>query len=134
MKIVQSTGKRKEAIARAILKEGKGRVRINNIPLPLYQPEMARFKIQESLILAGGIADGVDININVVGGGVMGQADAVRISIARGLVEWTQDMSLREVYMDYDKTMLKGDSRRTEPHKPNASSKGPRAKKQKSYR
>lgn len=134
MKIVQSTGKRKEAIARAVLKEGKGRIRINNTPLPLYQPEMAKLKIKEPLILAGDIVDSVDININVKGGGYMGQADAARIAVARGLVKWTQDMDLREIYMDYDKTMLKGDSRRTEPHKPNASSKGPRAKKQKSYR
>jgi small subunit ribosomal protein S9 len=134
MKIVQSTGKRKEAVARAVIKEGKGRIRINHTPFPLYTPEMARMKIEEPLILAGDIVDTVDINVNVKGGGYMGQADAVRIALARGLVEWTQDMSLREIYMDYDKTMLKGDSRRTEPHKPNASSKGPRAKKQKSYR
>ncbi len=134
MKIVQSTGKRKEAVARAVFKEGKGRIRINHQPFPLYQPEMARLKIEEPLLLAGDIVDNVDIKVNVKGGGAMGQADAVRIAVARGLVEWTQDMALKEIYMDYDKTMLKGDSRRTEPHKPNASSKGPRAKKQKSYR
>ena len=134
MKIVQSTGKRKEAIARAVFKEGKGRIRINKTPLPLYKPEMARLKVLEPVVLAGDIVDKVDITIKVKGGGTMGQADAVRIAIARGLVKWTQDMDLREIYMDYDKTMLKGDSRRTEPHKPNASSKGPRAKKQKSYR
>ena len=134
MKIIQSTGKRKEAIARAVFREGKGRIRINKTPLPLYTPEMARLKIQEPIILAGDTVDSVDIKVNVKGGGTMGQADAVRIAIARGLVKWTQDMDLREIYMDHDKTMLKGDSRRTEPHKPNASSKGPRAKKQKSYR
>ncbi len=134
MKIVQSTGKRKEAVARAVFKEGKGRVRINHVPLPLIKPEIARFKIQEPLILAGDLADAVDIDVDAKGGGFMGQADAARIALARGLVKWSQDMSLREVYLDYDKTMLKGDSRRTEPHKPNASSKGPRAKKQKSYR
>lgn len=134
MKIVQSTGKRKEAVARAVFTEGKGRVRINHVPLPLIRPEIAQLKIQEPLILAGDIADAVDIDVDAKGGGFMGQADATRIALARGLVKWTQDMSLREVYLDYDKTMLKGDSRRTEPHKPNASSKGPRAKKQKSYR
>jgi small subunit ribosomal protein S9 len=134
MKIVQSTGKRKEAVARAVFKEGKGRVRINHVPLPLIRPEIAKAKIQEPLILAGDLADAVDIDVDAKGGGFMGQADATRIALARGLVKWTQDMSLREIYLDYDKTMLKGDSRRTEPHKPNASSKGPRAKKQKSYR
>ncbi|MGC1120930.1 MAG: 30S ribosomal protein S9 [Candidatus Methanofastidiosia archaeon] len=134
MKIVQSTGKRKEAIARAVFKEGKGRVRVNHVPLPLVKPEIARLKIMEPLILAGDIPDKVDINIDAKGGGFMGQADAMRMAVARGLVKWTQDMDLREIYLDYDRTMLKGDSRRTEPHKPNASSKGPRAKKQKSYR
>ena len=134
MKIVQSTGKRKEAVARAVFKEGKGRVRINHVPLPLVRPEIAKSKIQEPLILAGDLADAVDIDVDAKGGGFMGQADATRIALARGMVKWTQDMSLREIYLDYDKTMLKGDSRRTEPHKPNASSKGPRAKKQKSYR
>lgn len=134
MKIVQSTGKRKEAIARAVFKEGKGRVRVNHVPLPLIKPEIAKLKITEPLILAGDIPDNVDINVDAKGGGFMGQADAVRMAVARGLVKWTQDMDLREIYLDYDRTMLKGDSRRTEPHKPNASSKGPRAKKQKSYR
>ncbi len=134
MKIVQSTGKRKEAIARAVFTEGKGRIRVNHVPLPLIQPEIAWFKIREPLILAGDIADTVDVDVNVKGGGATSQADAVRIAIARGLLKWSQDMGLRGIYMDYDKTMLKGDSRRTEPHKPNASSKGPRAKKQKSYR
>jgi small subunit ribosomal protein S9 len=134
MKIVQSTGKRKEAVARAVFTEGKGRVRINHVPLPLIRPEIARLKVREALILAGDIADTVDIEIDAKGGGFMGQADAARMAIARGLVKWTQDMDLREIYLEYDRTMLKGDSRRTEPHKPNASSKGPRAKKQKSYR
>ncbi|MGD2249007.1 MAG: 30S ribosomal protein S9 [Candidatus Methanofastidiosia archaeon] len=134
MKIVQSTGKRKEAVARAVFTEGKGRVRINHVPLPLIRPEIARLKVREALILAGDIADAVDIEIDAKGGGFMGQADATRMAIARGLVKWTQDMDLREIYLEYDRTMLKGDSRRTEPHKPNASSKGPRAKKQKSYR
>jgi small subunit ribosomal protein S9 len=134
MKIIQSTGKRKESVARAVFKKGKGRIRVNYAPLPLLEPEIARLKIQEPLILAGDIVDDVDIDVDVRGGGFMGQADATRIAIARGLVKWSQDMSLREIYLDYDRTMLKGDSRRTEPHKPNASSKGPRAKKQKSYR
>lgn len=56
------------------------------------------------------------------------------MAIARALVEWTGDMSLKEKFMKYDRTMLVGDPRRTEPHKPNRSTKGPRAKRQKSYR
>ncbi len=133
-KIVQSSGKRKRAIARAVIKEGDGKKKVNKRPLHIYKPDLARMKMMEPLMLAGEVTDEIDIEVTVEGGGVMGQADAARTAIARALVEWTQDSSLKDAYMEYDKVMLKGDIRRTEPHKPNASSKGPRAKKQKSYR
>jgi len=133
MKVIQTIGKRKKAIARAVFREGKGRIRINKVPLPIHSPEMARLKISEPLMLSG-IEPTFDCDITIQGGGYMGQADAARMALARGLVEWTGDMTLKESFMNYDRSMLKGDSRRTEPHKPNASSKGPRAKKQKSYR
>jgi len=78
MVLIQTSGKRKTAIARATLTEGKGRVRINNIPVELYQPELARLKIIEVLELAGELRDKVDINVRVSGGGFMGQAEAVK--------------------------------------------------------
>ncbi|CAB49455.1 30S ribosomal protein S9 [Pyrococcus abyssi] len=135
MRIIQTTGKRKTAIARAVIREGKGRVRINGKPVELVEPEIARFTILEPLILAGEeIWNSVDIDVKVQGGGFMGQAEAARIAIARALVEWTGDMNLKEKFIKYDRTMLVGDPRRTEPHKPNRSTKGPRAKRQKSYR
>ena len=52
VKIIHTSGKRKTAIARATLKSGKGRVRINNKPVEFYQPELARLKIKEPLELA----------------------------------------------------------------------------------
>ncbi len=136
MKVIQTAGKRKTAIARATIREGKGRVRINHRPVEIIEPEIARFTIMEPLVLAGEeIVKGVDIDVKVEGGGFMGQAEAARVAIARALVEWTNDMNLKEKFMKYDRTMLVGgDSRRTEPHKPNRSTKGPRAKRQKSYR
>ncbi|ASJ02257.1 30S ribosomal protein S9 [Thermococcus profundus] len=135
MKVIQTAGKRKTAVARATIREGKGRVRINHKPVEIIEPEIARFTIMEPLILAGeGIVSKVDIDVKVEGGGFMGQAEAARVAIARALVEWTNDMNLKEKFMKYDRTMLVGDSRRTEPHKPNRSTKGPRAKRQKSYR
>ncbi|MCK4247344.1 MAG: 30S ribosomal protein S9 [Methanomicrobia archaeon] len=133
-RIVQSSGKRKSAIARAVVKEGKGKMKINHKPLRIYEPEFARMKIMEPLMLAGDVINKIDIDVKVEGGGVMGQAEAVRTAIARALIDWTQDSTLKDTYMKYDKVMIKGDIRRTEPHKPNASSRGPRAKKQKSYR
>ena len=115
MKVVHTSGKRKTAIARGTVREGTGKVRINKVPLELYSPELARLKLTEPLELAGDVADQVDISIRVNGGGVMGQAEAARMVIAKGLVQWTQD-----------------DPRRSEPKKYGGP--GARARKQKSYR
>jgi small subunit ribosomal protein S9 len=131
-KVIHTSGKRKTAIARGTVKEGKGRVRINKSPLELYSPELARLKLTEPLTLAGDIINDVDINVKVVGGGVMGQAEAARMVIAKGLLEWTNDVTLKEKYIQYDRTMLVGDPRRSEPKKYGGP--GARARKQKSYR
>ncbi|MBC7100465.1 30S ribosomal protein S9 [Methanothermobacter tenebrarum] len=132
-KIVHTSGKRKTAIARATFYEGKGRVRINKTPVELYQPELARLKILEPLKLAGEeITKNIDIKVNVRGGGIMGQAEAARMAIARGLIQWTNDMELKEKFSQYDRTMLVGDPRRSEPKK--YGGRGARARRQKSYR
>ena len=131
-KTMLTTGKRKTSKARVVITEGKGRVRVNNTPIHLYEPQMAREKIMESLVLAGDVAEKVDIKVNVYGGGYMSQAEAVRMGVAQALVKWTRSKKLRTTYIDYDRTMLAGDARRKEPKKfggPSA-----RAKKQKSYR
>jgi len=135
-KFVHKSGKRKTAIARATIKEGKGRVIINSIPLEIYQPEISRLRIQETLMLASDLVDlnKLDISVNVHGGGVLGRADAIRSSIARGLVEFTDSEDLLNRYLAHDRTIIAGDHRQTEPHKPSQSSKGPRHKRQKSYR
>lgn len=131
-KVIHTSGKRKTAIARGTVQEGKGRVRINKYPIELYSPELARLKLKEPLTLAGDLANDIDINVRVVGGGIMGQAEAARMVIAKGLVQWTNDMDLKEKFIQYDRTMLVGDPRRSEPKK--YGGKGARARKQKSYR
>ena len=132
-RIVQVSGKRKTAIARGTIRKGKGRVRINKRPVELYTPELARLKIMEPLVLAGeDVVKNIDIDIKVQGGGVMGQAEAARMAIARGLVEWTNDVELKEKFMQYDRTMLVGDPRRSEPKK--YGGRGARARRQKSHR
>jgi small subunit ribosomal protein S9 len=127
-----ATGKRKTSVARVLVTKGKGRIRINNKPLPLIKPDMVRDKIMESLILAGEHVDDVDIKINVHGGGIMSQADAIRMGIAQGLVKHTESKELRDLYVDYDRTMLAGDPRQKEPKK--FGGPGARRRKQKSYR
>ncbi|RLG81647.1 MAG: 30S ribosomal protein S9 [Thermoprotei archaeon] len=117
-KVVIASGKRKTAIARAIIRPGRGRVWINGIPLEIFPVEMAKLKIMEPLLLAGeDIWGSVDIRVTVKGGGVMAQADAVRTAVARGLVEYTGSELLKRLYKEYSRPMLAGDPRRTEPEK-----------------
>ncbi|MBS7643340.1 30S ribosomal protein S9 [Candidatus Bathyarchaeota archaeon] len=131
-RVLLLSGKRKTAIARVVMRPGKGRVRINNIPIEVYQPEVAREKIREPLLLSGDAWKDVDIAVKVRGGGFMGQAEAARMAIARAIVEWTRSHEVKRAFTDYDRTMLAGDPRRTEPKKfggPSA-----RTRRQKSYR
>lgn len=130
--VILKTGKRKSAVARASAVPGKGLIKINSKPLESIEPEMARLKIMEPIVLAGEVAKALDIKINVQGGGVMGQADAVRQAIAGILVE--KDKKLRPIFLNYDKSMLVADPRRNEPHKPSRSKQGPRRHKQRSKR
>lgn len=132
MKVVTAAGKRKTALAKAIVKEGKGRVRINNVPVEIYSHELARLKIMEPLQLAGDLVNKVDVHVRVRGGGVMGQAEAVRTAIARGLVEFFENEDLENKFKSYDRTMLVGDTRRKLPKKPLG--RGARKRRQKSYR
>ena len=129
---IHESGKRKTAIARATIKPGKGRVRINNVPVEVYSPEIARNKILEPLMLSGELWKELDIDVNAMGGGYMGQAEATRIAIARGLVKFTKNSSLKDTLLNYDRNMLSGDPRRKEPKK--FGGPGARVRKQKSYR
>jgi len=132
MKIILTSGKRKTAIARATLRSGKGRVRVNKIPVEISQPEMARMMMMEPLIIAKDLAKKVDIDVVVNGGGVMTQAEAVRTAIARGLVEWSGDEELRRIYLDYDRSLLVNDTRHKEQKKQGG--RGARKRRQTSYR
>ncbi|VUT24675.1 MAG: 30S ribosomal protein S9 [Candidatus Methanolliviera sp. GoM_asphalt] len=131
-RVVNTSGKRKTAIARATIKKGNGKVRVNKKPVEIIEPEMVRLKIFEPLMIAGNAAKEVDIDVKVSGGGFMGQAEAVRTAIARGLVEWTNDMGLKESYYRYDRPLLVNDSRQKEPKK--FGGRGARKRAQKSYR
>jgi len=131
-KIVNTSGKRKTAIARATVQKGKGLIRINKKPVEIYEPEIAKWKILEPIRLAEKHIDKVNIDVNVTGGGFMSQANAVRTAIARGLVEFTADPSLKLTFLDHDRSLLVNDSRRKESKKPLG--RGARKKRQKSYR
>lgn len=132
MKVINSSGKRKTAIARATIKGGKGRIKINSVPLEILEPELARLKMMEPLELVGDRVVKVDIDVNVNGGGVMGQATATRTAIARGLVDYFEDEELRAKFKAFDRSLLVNDPRRSEPKHPLG--RGARKKRQKSYR
>ncbi len=129
---VVASGKRKTAVARAVLRAGSGRVRINKVPLEIHEPEMARLKISEALAVAGDKVMKVDIDVNVNGGGVMGQADAIRTAVSRGLVAYYNDDELEATLRSYDRTLIAPDTRRKLPKKPLG--RGARKMRQKSYR
>ncbi len=132
-RVLVVSGKRKTATARATMQAGRGRIRINNIPLEIYEPETAREKIREPLLEAGeDIWKQVDANIKVSGGGVMGQAEAARMALANALIKWTKSTHLKSIFTKYDRTMVAGDPRRKEPKK--FGGPGARARDQKSYR
>ncbi len=132
MKVVIATGKRKAAIARAAVRRGNGKIRVNRKPLEIWPYEIGRWKMMEPVRLAGKKAEGLDIDVQVRGGGVMGQAEAVRTAIARGIIQYLKDSDLEDLYKEYDRTLVAPDTRRKLPKKPLG--RGARKKRQKSYR
>ncbi len=117
-RIVICVGKRKTSIARAIIKQGIGRYRVNGVPIELWPIEIARLKMLEPLmLLSEDLRNSIDIEVNVEGGGVMSQAYAVRNAIARGLIVYFNNPLIRDVFKEYDRTMISGDPRGTEPEK-----------------
>lgn len=132
MKVIVASGKRKSAVARVSITKGKGIVRINGVPVEMHQPNLARVMIMEPLTLAGEKSSKVDIDLNVQGGGVMGQAMASRTAIAKGLVQFLEDNELQTMFVKYDRSMLVSDPRRKLPKNPQG--RGARKKHQKSYR
>ncbi|MFB6161864.1 MAG: 30S ribosomal protein S9 [Halococcoides sp.] len=131
--VTNTSGKKKTAVARATVTEGDGRVRIGSRPVELVDPELAKLKMLEPFRIADDdLREAVDVEVRVEGGGVMGQADAARTAIARGLVEHTNDAELRDAFMAFDRTLLVNDVRQPEAKKWGGP--GARARYQKSYR
>ena len=132
-KTLVMSGKRKTALSRAVVRQGIGRVYINKVPVEIYEPEIAREKMMEPLIQAGDeVWKQLDLDVKTSGGGYMGQAEAARTAIANAILKWTKSTHLRSVYVEYDRTMIAGDSRKKETKK--FGGPGARSRDQKSYR
>ena len=131
--VTNTSGKKKTAIARATVRDGSGKIRVNAQPVELVEPELARLKMLEPFrVIDRNVRNNVDISIAVEGGGTVGQADAVRTAIARGVVEHTNDAELRDAYREFDRSLLVNDVRQRESKKWGGP--GARARYQKSYR
>ncbi|CAF9919084.1 MAG: 40S ribosomal protein S16 [Heterodermia speciosa] len=138
--MVQCFGKKKTATAVAHCKAGKGLVKVNGKPLSLVQPQILRFKVYEPLLIVGleKFAN-VDIRVRVSGGGHTSQVYAIRQAISKSIVAYYQkyvDESekniIKQLLVQYDRTLLVADNRRCEPKK--FGGPGARARYQKSYR
>ena len=136
---VNTSGKRKTAVARATVRKGQGRVRVNGEPIHIMGPSLAQRKALEPVQIAEAMnrLGDVDVYVDVEGGGQMGQVDAIRTAIALGLVKWNggaegDDEELRDEYLRFDRSLLVNDPRRKEPK--HQMGRGARKKWQKSYR
>ncbi len=131
-KVAIAVGKRKRAIARAYVKEGNGRLRINKQSLNVLNNKYLREFVLQPLNLIGSKVSKIDVDVNVKGGGVMGQLQAIRTAIARAVVKYFDDPKIAETMESFDRYLLGNDVRRVEPKKDRA--RKARAKYQKSYR
>lgn len=91
MEVINAIGRRKAAVARIYLREGKGDITINQRELESYFPAATlQYIVKQPLELLG-VAGNYDIKVNLDGGGTKGQAEALRLAIARALVKINAD-------------------------------------------
>lgn len=115
-------------------------VRVNGTPLDLIQPHILKLKLFEPFLLLGDEKFGdIDIRIRVKGGGQVSRIYAIRQAISRGILRYiekfvneSEKMKLRNIYLNYDRSLLVTDSRMIESKK--AGGRGARSRFQKSYR
>ncbi|MBU0894598.1 MAG: 30S ribosomal protein S9 [Nanoarchaeota archaeon] len=133
MKKIITSGKRKRAIAKALIREGSGKVTINKKPFTSLQ-KFDKFKIEEPLRIAEKILGKLnfDIEINVKSGGEKSQIEAARVALSRAIIKFTNSKELSEAFLSYDRNLLVADVRRKEAYKPGDSR--ARAMRQTSYR
>ena len=140
VKVVYTHGKKRNAIANAVVQQGKGSITINRVPIQNVEPKTLRIKIFEPILLLGAeqFAD-LKIKVRVQGGGPVAQLYAARMAISKGIVAWKQKYvdedektTVRKTFVSFDKGLLVADPRRMEPKKYGGP--GARARYQKSYR
>ncbi|CAE6959028.1 RPS16A [Symbiodinium sp. CCMP2592] len=122
---VQCFGRKKTAVAVALVRSGSGQVRLNGCPLHTVKPDILRVKVYEPLLLLGkDRCSKVDIRLRVKGGGFTGQIYALRQAVAKGIVAYYQKFideaskkEIKDILMAYDRSLIVADPRRCEPKK-----------------
>ncbi len=132
MKTITS-GKRKRAVARAVIDDGNGKILINGRDYKTLH-FFDKLKIDEPLRIAENILGKLnfDVSIKVKGGGEKGQVEAARVALSKALLKFSKSKELEDAFFDYDRNLLVADVRRKESYKPGDSK--ARRKRQKSYR
>jgi small subunit ribosomal protein S9 len=139
-------GQRKTSRAVATISKGNGKVRINNVPAEIIQPDVSKELILTPMNIIGDIRDKIDISVKVEGGGFMGQSFASAVAISRALAGESKGgrdpkdhplsknirQEIHKKITEFDRHLLAGDPRQTESKK--FGGPGARRKKQKSYR
>lgn len=87
MEVINSIGRRKAAVARVYVRAGKGQITINKRELENYFPDATLQYIVKQPLTTLGVVENYDIKVNVNGGGTKGQAEALRLAIARAMVK-----------------------------------------------
>ena len=91
--LTQTTGRRKEAVARAITRAGTGKIVVNGRPIEAYFTTATQRMVVTEALRVVEREESFDIHANIFGGGVTGQAGALRMAIARSLIELDPEMS-----------------------------------------
>ena len=119
MKKIVISGKRKRAIARAVLVEGTGKITINKKDYKNLQI-LDKLKIEEPLRISEKILGkrNFDVGIYVKGGGEKSQVEAARLALARSIIKFSNNKELERAFLDYDRNLLIADIRRKEAYKP----------------
>lgn len=147
-KILHTVGKRKTSIARVTLKlknyeksDDRPKIRINSIPFEYWGTETLRWKIKEVFEISSDLTKELlpqyEIKVNVNGGGIVSQAEAIRQAVAKALLKLVKNKKLEEIFYSFDPWLVKRDYRMNEPHHSSgkgASSRGSRRHKQRSKR
>ncbi len=119
MEVINALGRRKTAVARVYLSKGKGKISVNKREMKEFFPiDFLQAKVNQPFALTGTEGQ-YDVKVNVVGGGINGQAEAVRLGISRALVEVSADykpMLKEEGLMTRDPRMVE----RKKPGQPKA--------------